>query len=189
MTHLENETLRSLGDDYYIQCSTKRHGPGGRVSLDGPIERLFLRRIPELKRMQIQDLRVKLSIKGEDISFGVKCDGALEFGDTHIFYEVKGFGDNTNDILSAIMAAQLLREIPKYKNSMYYYIGISSAKESKRGGLRRGDFFEEERTKINPYVKWAESKGFLKFYGIVDIEVLLEEVKKIVHNHGFTIRE
>ena len=183
MAHPENDTLMSLGDDYFLECSTKRQRPGGRVSLDGPINRLFLRRIPKLKKMQIQALRVKLPIDGEEFSLEVKCDGALESGGIHIFYEIKGYGDNTNDILSAIMAAQVLREVLKYKNSIYYYIGISSAKGSNKGGLRRGHFLEEGRTKISPYVKWAESKGFLRFYGIVDIDVLLDEVKKIVHNH------
>ena len=181
MNHPENETLRSLGDTFYIQCSTRRHGQGGRVSLDASIKELLLRRIPELKQMPVQALRVKLPINGENVRFEVKCDGALESGGTHVFYEIKGYGDNTNDVLSAIMAAQLLREIPNYRDSVYYYIGISSAMVNK-GGLTRNDFFDGKRTKISPYVKWAESKGFLKFYGIVDIEDLLEEVKRIIHH-------
>jgi len=181
MNHLENETLRSLGDTFYIQCSARRHGQGGRVALDASIEELFLRIIPELKQVPVQALRVKMPINGQNVSFEVKYDGALESSGTYVFYEVKGYGDNINNVLSAIMAAQLLREIPNYRNPLYYYIGISSAKVNKVG-LTRNDFFDEKRTKISPYVKWAESKSFLKFYGIVDIGDLLEEVKGIIHH-------
>ncbi len=60
---------------------------------------------------------------------------------------------------------------------MIYYIGVNSGKKNIIG-LRREDFFKKERIKISPYVKWAENKGFLKFYGIVDIGDLLKEVKE-----------
>ena len=181
MNHPENEALRSLADKFYIQCSERRHGQGGRVSLDASIKELFLQRIPELKQIPVQNLRVELPINGETVRFEVKCDGALESGGTHVFYEVKGYGDNTNDVLSAITAAQLLREIPNYRKSLYYYIYIGISSAINKGGLTRNDFFDEKRTKISPYVKWAESKGFLEFYGIVDIEDLLEEIKRIIH--------
>lgn len=175
-----NEALKYLGDRFFVQCSERRRGRGGRVALDASIRELFLSRIPEQKQIPVQELRAKLPINGENVRFEVKCDGALESGSTHVFYEVKGYGDNTNDVLSAITAAQLLREIPKYRRSLYYYIGISGA--THKGGLRRNDFFDDNRTKVSPYTKWAESKGFLRFYGIVDIEELLEEVTEIVHH-------
>lgn len=175
-----NKFLKALGDKYF-DCSKQRKGAGGRISLDKPIRKLFMEQIPELKGLSSNDLRVKLCINQEDIVFEIKCDGGFECNGKYIFYEIKGYGDNTNDILSAITAAQLLKEIPKYKDSHYYYIGISSAKKNYKGGLKRYAFLDEDRIKVSPYVRWAENKGLLKFYGIVDIEELLKEIKKIIH--------
>ena len=181
VNHPGNEALRYLGDQFYARCSVRRHGQGGRLSLDTPIRELFLCRIPELKRIPIQDLRVELPVDGQKVRFEVKCDGALRSDGTCIFYEVKGYGDDTNGVLSTITAAQLLRQIPKYRRSVYYYIGISSAIH--KGGLTREDFFNEGRTRVSPYVKWAESRGILRFYGIVDIEDVLEEVKRTIRHN------
>lgn len=129
--------------------------------------------IPELKELSPSDLWSKLTINQENIDFEIKCEAAFQYNGKYIFYEVKGAGENTNDILSAITAAQLLKEIPKYKNSYYYYIGISRKKTNDA-------FFDKKRTKITPYVKWAENRGFLKFYSIVDIEKFIEELKNLI---------
>jgi hypothetical protein len=172
-----NKLLKALGNKYFHLCSKQRKGTGGRISLDKPIKELFMEKIPELK--ELSSLRETLIINQEDIVFEIKCDGGFEYKGKYIFYEIKGYGDNTNDILSAITAAQLSKEIPKYKDSLYYYIGISSGERDYKGGLKRNAFLDEKRIKVGPYVKWAENKGLLKFYGIVDIVELLEEIKNV----------
>ena len=177
MNKKDNESLRFLADKYFPSCSKDRKGQGGRISLDKPIKALFLEKIPELKEVPTTDLKAKLPIDQKDVDFEIKCDAAFQADGKYIFLEVKGYGDNTNDILSAITAAQLLKEVPKYKDALYYYIGISSSKHDT--GLKRIHFLASERTKISPYVKWAENKGLIKFFGIVDIENLLNEVKNV----------
>jgi hypothetical protein len=124
----------------------------------------------------VPSIEEELTINDERLLFKAKFDGGFEMDGKYIFYEVKGYGDNTNDVLSAITAAQLLKTIPKYRNSKYYYIGISSGLKSAEGGLQRTQLTDRKRTKIYPYVKWAETKNFLKFFGIVDIEDLLKEI-------------
>lgn len=181
--HSDNVALRYLGDEFFDLCSIHRKGTGGRVSLDTPIEKLFRKEIPELRELPYKNLRVSLTVGKETIDFEAKCDGAFEANGKYIFYEIKGYGDNTNDILSAIVAAELLKETGEYRNSYYYYVGISSGKKG-IVGLERKDFFDKGRTKISPYVKWAESKSFLKFYGIADIDDLLKEIKDIVHSES-----
>lgn len=176
--HKDNKTLKFLGNQYFDLISKRRKGIGGRIALDKPIEELFLSSFPELEPLDSKKVRIKLDDDEED--FEVKADGAFQAHNTYIFYEVKGYGDNTNDILSAITAAQLLKEVPKFKDSYYYYIGAMTSISPY--GLERKDFFDEKRTKVAPYVKWAEGKKFLKFYGIVDIELLIKEVgSKLVH--------
>ena len=172
-----NSALEFLADEYFPSCAKDRKGQGGRINLDKPIEKLFQTRIPELKKVCPKDMNIKLSIDQKDVDFEIKCDAAFQADGKYIFLEVKGYGDNTNDILSAITAAQLLKEVPKYKDALYYYIGISSSKHDT--GLKRIHFLASERTKISPYVKWAENKGLIKFFGIVDIENLLNEVKNV----------
>ncbi|MFQ6120783.1 MAG: hypothetical protein ACE5KE_12985, partial [Methanosarcinales archaeon] len=154
-----NQILKSLGDEYFKLCSERKR-TSGRISLDNPIKNLFKNEIPELNELSSKDLQVKLTINGEEVDFKIKCDGAFQVNERFIFYEIKGYGINTNDILSAISAAILLKETEKYRNYLYYYIG---------GGLKRNDFFNKKRKGVYPYVRWAESKGFLKFYGIIDI--------------------
>jgi len=177
-----NQILESLGNKFFSLCSKQRKGTGGRVALDKPIKELLMEEISELKELSSNYLRVKLTIKQEEVDFKIKCEGAFQYNGKYIFYEVKGYGDNTNDVLSAITAAQLLKEIPKYKDSHYFYIGISSGKKDYKEGLKRGAFFDKSRVGVTPYVKWAESKGFLKFYGIIDIKDLLEEIKNIIQS-------
>jgi len=176
--HDDNYTLRSLGEKYFKRCSDpeRRKGTGGRIALDEPIKKLLLERLPYLRQVSASELKSKLTVKMEEVDFKPKYDVALEANGKYVFIEVKGYGDNTNDILSAITAAQLLKEIPKYKSSLYYYVGSSSGKYP--GGMKREHLHDKTRLKIYPYVRWAESKGFIKFYGIVDINPLLEEIKR-----------
>lgn len=173
----ENQTIKLLCDKFFRLCSEQRQGPGGRVSLDRPIKELFKEKIRELKELSSDDLKVELEIGGEKVNFKIKCDGAFNYNKNYIFYEVKGYGDNTNDVLSAITAAQLLKEIPKFKNSVYYYIGINSGKKGYRKGLKRDAFLNQKRKEVYPYVYWAENKGFLKFFGILDIDDIINEIK------------
>lgn len=132
-----------------------------------------MKEIPKIMDMS-EELEVKLA---NGTSLKIKFDGAFRINKKCILYEIKGYGDNTNDVLSAIMAAQMSKETKRFKNSFYYYIGVNSSKSS--AGLKREDFFDKERVKIYPYVEWAESKYFIKFYGIVDIDRLLKEIKHL----------
>lgn len=173
--HKNNKTLQILGDSYFRLISERRKGIGGRIALDKPMRDLFRTQLPELEVISSRELKVKLF--GKD--FKPKADGAFRVKNsknTCIFYELKGYGDNTNDVLSAISAAQLLKEVPKFKNSFYYYLG-SSRSNKYPFGLERKSFFENKKIGVAPYVKWAENKGFLKFYGIADIESFLDEVR------------
>lgn len=176
--HPSNETLKTLGEAYFGLCSTANRSRGGRKTLDEPVKDQFRRILP--KGTEIKGpLETKLTINGEEVSFNPKFDGAFNINEKYIFYEVKGYGDNTNDILSAITAAQLLRTVPEYHDCVYYYIGVNSGKHT--NGLQSEDFHDSTRTKIYPYVRWAEKNKFLKFFGIVDIEDLLREVEEIIN--------
>ena len=172
--HKENKDLQFLGDRYFKLISEKRKGEGGRIALDEPMRELFINRIPELISIPQEKLKVKLF--GED--FRIKADGAFQADETCIFFELKGVGDDTNSVLSAIVAAQLLKKVPEFNKSFYYYIGIQSGSKQYPNGLERMSFLDDKRLGIAPYVRWAESNNFLKFYGIVDIQSLLADIQK-----------
>lgn len=172
-----DEDINFLGDKFFILCSEQRKGTGGRIPLDKPIKELILTRIPELQEVPLNELKGKLEYGTNIIDFKIKCEAAFYANNKYFFYEVKGYGDNTNDILSAITAAQLFREIPKFKDAFYYYIGINSGTKRNKYGLTRDAFFDSNRNKVNPYTFWAEKKGFLKFYGILSIKELLQEIR------------
>lgn len=140
------------------------------------IAQLFVKELEEFKIRELsnEELKGQILYMGE---LKVKSDGAFEVqtrGKTvYIFYELKGYGDNSNDILSAITAAQLVKEMPKFKNSsLYYYIGVNSNRE--KSGFTRKSLGKA----IEPYIKWAESKEFLWFYGIVEIGEILTDIRK-----------
>ena len=170
----ENHSINYIGDEYFKSCQS-RLGTGGRIALDKPIEKLIRNEMPTLNVFKPEAKTI--NIEGKEISLKLKYDLALESRGKYIFIEIKGYGDNTNDILSAITAAQAVKLITEYKksNSFYYYLGINSAIDPT--GLTRDSFFNKKRTKIYPYIIWAESRNILKFYGIVDIDLLLEEIK------------
>lgn len=132
-TRADNETLQSLGKEYFALCSTGKRKRGGRIALDEPLRNLFRRRLPEGAE-KLPSEEEELTINGERVRLKPKFDGAFEVEGKYIFYEVKGYGDNTNDVLSAIMAAQLLKMVPKYRQSPYYYIGVTSGKKGNEGG-------------------------------------------------------
>lgn len=182
-----NKALEFLKKEYFKLCSdpAKRRGTGGRIAIDAPMRDLVLKEakkiipgFPDIREIDPKNLKTKLMLKGEEVVFKIKCDGAFYFNNKYIFYELKGYGDNTNDVLSAITAAHVLNEIPDYRNCRYYYIGINSGKKTNAGGLKRDHFFDANRIKVTPYIKWAESKDLIKFYGILDILDILKEIKE-----------
>ncbi len=183
-----NEAINLLKDEYFNLCS-ERKTTSGRIALDAPMKKLVLENarelipgFPEVKELKSQHIRSSIEINGEIIDYEIKCDGAFEFNDKYVFYELKGYGDGTNDILSAITASQLLKEDPKFQNYKFYYIGVSSGKKGNEKGLTRKSFFDPKRRKVTPYTKWAESKGFIKFYGIVNVLDFLEDIKNYLIN-------
>lgn len=95
--------------------------------MDKPIKDLFKKEIPELEEVEAK-VKAKLPIKREIVDFEAKYDGASKIGGRCIFYKVKGAGDNTNDVLSAITAAQLIKENPKYKKFSNILFGIQVRK-------------------------------------------------------------
>lgn len=166
----ENKMLQFLAEKFFDLCS-ERQNRGGRIALDKPINELLIKEIQELNELNIEDLT--LTINGEEVNFKVKCDGKFEYNKIYFFYEVKGLGEGSNDILSAITAAQLLKEAIG-SNYHYYYIGITRNNSNNA-------FRNKKKSKIYPYVKWAENKGFLKFYSIVDIQELVNEIKQVIN--------
>ncbi len=171
--HKDDEALRFLGDEYFKIISLNRKGTGGRIALDKPMRKLFMKRFPKLEIIPKEKLKVKLY--GDN--FIAKADGAFIANGTYIFYELKGYGDGTNDVLSAITAAQLLKEVDDFRNSLYYYIGVNSGSRNYPYGLERKSFFDN-RLGVTAYVRWAEKNKFLKFYGITDIDALLADIEK-----------
>ena len=80
------------------------------------------------------------------------------------------------DILSAITASQLLKEDTKFKNHRFYFMGINGANKKNIHGVTREGFFDPKSRKITPYTKWAENKGFITFYGILNMTDFLEDI-------------
>jgi len=181
-----NLAIIFLKNEYFELCSKKRKGTGGRVALDPVFRTLllearkFIDGFPSLKEMQYNELIDSINIGGEEYQFQVKCDGAFKFQDKYIFFEIKGYGDDTNCVLSAITAANLTMLSKKFHKHRYYYIGLGSSLT--KDGLKRIDFFNKKRVKIAPYVKWAEENQLIKFYGIRDIDGLLVDIKHYCEN-------
>jgi len=173
----DNKSLGYLWAEFFNICSTGERSIGGRKNLDVPLKNLIKRSLPKDTK-EIKAEAKWLTIDGEEILFKPKFDAAFEIRDKFLFFEVKGYGDNTNDVLSAITAAQLLKKLDEYKNCLYYYIGINSSLHST--GLTNDDLHDVKRIKLYPYVTWAEKLGLLKFFGVVNINDLLNELQKTV---------
>ncbi|RKY09735.1 MAG: hypothetical protein DRP65_07485 [Planctomycetota bacterium] len=184
-----NQAIEFIKNEYFNLCSLNRRGPGGRVSLDSPFKKFILEQanqiiqgFPGLKALKPNELTDKIIIDHKEYEFQIKCDGAFSFSPPdknttkYIFVEIKGYGDDTNSILSAITAAQLSCHVEKFKNHKYYYLGSNSAKATT--GLKREDHFLNQRYKVATYIKWAESKRFIKFYGILDLEEMLNDIRQ-----------
>ncbi len=167
----EKDSICYIGDEYFKLCQGRR-GTGGRIALDKAIEKFVRKEIPTINVFKPEAKAI--NIKRKKVSLKPKYDLALESRGMYIFIEIKGYGDDTNSILSAITAAQGVKLITEYRNSFYYYLGINSGIGT---GLTRASFFNEKRTKVYPYVIWAEETNMLKFYGIVDIDCLIKEIK------------
>jgi len=182
-----NPAIIFLKKEYFELCLKKRKGTGGRVALDPVLRTLlldarkFVDGFPTLREMQNYELVDSIDIGGETYQFQVKCDGAFEFQDKYVFFEIKGYGDDTNCVLSAITAANLLMLSNKFHKHKYYYIGLGTSVT--QDGLKRQDFFNIKRLKIAPYVKWAEINQLIKFYGIRDINDLLVDIKDYCKNN------
>lgn len=179
--HGDKGFLKDVGDKFF-DASSKRTGRGGRI--DKPIKeaiaQLFKKELAGFKIEELSNKELKEQIVNIGEELKVKSDGAFQVqtrGKTvYLFYEVKGYGDNSNDILSAITAAQLVKEMPKFEDSLYYYIGVNSSRD--KSGFTRKSLGKG----IKPYIKWAESKEFLWFYGIVEIDELLTDIRKRLTN-------
>jgi hypothetical protein len=175
--HANRGFLKDVGDRLF-EASSKRTRQGDRMDkpIREAIDKSFIKKLGEFRIRELTDKELKGHIVSIGEELKVKSDGAFEvqIGDktVYIFYEIKGYGDNSNDILSAITAAQLAKEIPKFKDSLYYYIGVNSGK-SKSGFTR-----ESLAKGIRPYIKWAERKNLMRFYGIVEIDELFQDIRK-----------
>lgn len=111
-----HDNLQFLGEKFFKLCSENRKSRGGRPRLDKPIWELFKKRINGIKPLN-KEKRYTINIGNKQIPFSIKCDGAFKCNDKFFFYEIKGAGDNTNDVLSAITAAQLLKESNEFEKS------------------------------------------------------------------------
>jgi len=160
-----NEILEYLKKEYFKLCSEKRQKRGQRIPIDGPIKNLFKKEFSELEEINAKNLKIEVKLPdGRKFEIPIKCDGAFYSKDknVYVFYEVKGYGMDTNSILSAITSFQLLKMDKKYRNSECFYIGCAEA-----GKLKK-----------SPYVKWAEANGILKFYEIVNIKEMIDYLKQ-----------
>jgi len=175
-----NEDLALLKEDYFELIQEKRKNKGGRVALDAPMRNLVLRKLssdfPEIIELESKDIKSNIEIDGETVDYEIKCDGAFKYKDKYIFYELKGYGDGSNDILSAITASQLLKEDITFKNHRFYFMGINGANRKNKSGVTRDSFFDPKSRKVTPYTKWAENKGFIKFYGILNMTDFLKDI-------------
>lgn len=176
-----SEDIKFLSEEYFKICSEKRRTVAGRYSLDGPTMKLFKNKFEGYKSLEwLNEIKVQIKIDKEEISLRPKFDGAFKVNGKYIFYEIKGYGDNTNDVLSAICAAQLLKASKEFENKeiRYYFIALSSSIEN--NGLTRKNFVDAGRKSLYPYVKWAEHKGYIWFYSFKEIESLFKDIKSFI---------
>ena len=177
---INSDDLSQLKDDYFELIQEKRKNKGGRIALDAPMKSLVLKNLkqnfPEIRTLESKDIRSTVKIDGETVDYEIKCDGAFKYKDKYIFYELKGYGDGTNDIFSAITASQLLKEDSKFKNHRFYFMGVNGANKKNNHGVTRESFFDPKSRKVTPYTKWAEDKGFIKFYGILNMEDFIQDI-------------
>jgi hypothetical protein len=175
-----DEDLALLKENYFQLIQEKKKSKGGRVALDVPMRNLVLSKLksnfPEIRTLESKNIRSTIEIDGETVDYEIKCDGAFQYKNKYIFYELKGYGDNTNDIFSAITASQLIKEDSKFKNHRFYFMGINGANKKNKHGVTRESFFDPKSRKVTPYTKWAEDKGFIKFYGILNIEDFIPDI-------------
>lgn|GEM_PF-2722320 len=160
--------IRGIWRDYFRLIQRKRGTAGGRIPLDKPINSWFSKR-RGWREMKGNELRDKVVIRGRSIPYDVKCDGAYQVGRRYVFLEVKGYGFDSNSILSAITAAQMVSFGQKFGNgrSSYFYLG---------GLASRARFHGEG--KACAYVKWAETQGFIHFYGIGQVNGVIRALAR-----------
>lgn len=123
-------SVKEIGDRYFKYIPEHRGvregkvSTGGRVAIDVPLREFMENKLPQLQ--SIERKKLTLHLKGEN--FIPKADGIFKTKNAskYLFYEIKGYGDDTNSILSAITAAKLLSLVDEKIDSYYYYIGICS---------------------------------------------------------------
>ena len=167
--------LKDLRIDY-LKLAKSRTNSGRRITLDKPLEEFVLK---ELKRLGLEPTAInrnELSAKLGVESVRIKCDIALHIKEIPILIEVKMSGNDTNGILSAIASALFARETEKFKKCKYYFVGGSRASNKERGGITRDFYINRSKKAIKPYVLWAEEKNLIKFYGVVEIPKLIEDI-------------
>ncbi len=172
-----DKALKFLKKEYFDVCSSLRENHRARHSIDEPFKKLITNHNKGLEELSHDELKLAVVIDGESLSISLKCDGAFRYksskgNNKFIFYELKGYGKDTNSVFSAILASQLVQEFfPHNNNYKYFYLGLSGG-----GGISRDDLTKGRGTVLTPAVKWAESKGFIKFYGICDVSDMLQEI-------------
>ncbi len=162
-------------DDEFFSASSRRQGQNRRAYIDRHLKE-FLRELLKFKELKFEELNnisTEIEVGEQFLSLKPKYDMAFSVNGIDIFIEFKGYGADTNSILSAITAAQVLKESTKYTNGQnlrYYYIGIITQSDT------QGTFHNKNHSSITPYVEWAENKGILKFYSSYDIEKLIDDI-------------
>jgi hypothetical protein len=184
-----NGVITYLKREYFKICK-ERKKPGARPPLDEPIKNLLTKE--DGARQIIKDFPVLteckkrlvdiIQIDDKSYEYRPKYDGAFqeEKYKKYIFCEVKGYGIESNGVLSAITAAQFVKNDARFEKerSKFYYIGggwPTSSGPSEKGLTR--EYFLSNRM-VRPYVLWAESKGYVTFYGVGDITDMLDDIKK-----------
>ena len=51
---------------------------------------------PEIRTLESKNIRSTIEIDGETLDYEIKCDGAFQYKNKYIFYELKGYGDGSN---------------------------------------------------------------------------------------------
>ncbi len=163
-----NEVVKALWSRYFELVQRSRRSTGSRIPLD-EVLRDWLEKKTGWVMCQGDELRDRTA--EHDIPFKAKCDACFRKKDgRYVLLEVKGYGMDTNSILSAITAAMLVSNGKKFggDRSAFYYLSVGVGS---RGGthhaIGHSDFA------ANPYVTWAEKHRFISFIGLPELDRLV----------------
>jgi len=177
----QSRHLQTLSEDYFRRCST-REGKGGRITVDSSLKALLSKELDGLLHPERPEFEHTILIHNEPVRFRIKCDAAYRLrNDHHIFIEMKGYGDDTNGVLSAIMAAQFAKMALASK-SHFFIIGVSAA--GRQDGILSSDYLNERHIGLSPYCRWAEARDYARFFGIREIRDVIEEIKLVASPAG-----